>query len=50
MYPIWIFRDPISLILGTRFSSDVVTRVNDSTRVTIFSDSDSTRVTLSSFL
>ena len=35
---------------GRASGSDVVTRVNDSTRVTIFSDSDSTRVTLSSFL
>jgi len=28
-------------------ASDTVTRVNDSTRVTVFGDSDSTRVTFS---
>jgi len=59
--PSWLRASPLMISSAKKFqlksaqlvftqTSDSVTRVNDSTRVTIFGDSDSTRVTLRKML
>ena len=45
-YVLWSSRTELKLVFWPASTSDSVTRVNDSTRVTIFGDSDSNRVTL----